>query len=332
MAALGDLAPPAGSWPFVGRDREVAELVAGLKDTIGGQGGLFLVTGEPGIGKTWLVEHLTRYATERGIRVLWGRCWEGGGAPPFWPWGQVIGAVAEDRDEQTLASWFGTRTAQVAQLVPGLAERFGLTTVTGVLPRESDAARFDLFEAVTDLFRRAVSAQPLLLAFDDLPAANDPSRLLLEFMVRQLRGARLLVVGDPPRRRGSAVIRHRRRAGAAGARRAATRPSGAGSRRREGPHRGALGGGALPGGSGRRLPEDRGQPPVRPRARAPAGHRRHPATDRPGWDADPRAACRRSSGGGWRRCRPTRSRCCRPPRWWAGSSISHWSAPPASCR
>ena len=37
--------------------------------------------------------------------------------------------------------------------------------------------------------------QPLLLVLDDLHAADEPSRLLLEFLVRQLRGARLLVVG-----------------------------------------------------------------------------------------------------------------------------------------
>jgi tetratricopeptide (TPR) repeat protein len=195
MAALKDPAPPTGWWAFVGRDREVAELVAGLNDAVGGRGRLFLVAGEPGIGKTWLVERLARHATERGIGVLWGRCWEGGGAPPFWPWAQVIGALAEDHDEQTLASWLGSGTAQVAQLVPSLAERLGTTTVTRVLSRESAAARFDLFQAVTDLFRRAASAQPLLLVFDDLHAADDPSRLLLEFLVRQLRGTRLLVVG-----------------------------------------------------------------------------------------------------------------------------------------
>jgi predicted ATPase len=70
----------------VGRDREAAELVAGLEDAIGGRGRLFLIAGEPGIGKTWLAEHLAGLATERGIRVLWGGCWEAGGAPPFWPW------------------------------------------------------------------------------------------------------------------------------------------------------------------------------------------------------------------------------------------------------
>jgi tetratricopeptide (TPR) repeat protein len=179
----------------VGRDREVAELVAALEDASRGRGRLFLIGGEPGIGKTWLVEQLAGHATKQGIRVLWGRCWEGGGAPPFWPWGQVIGALAEDCDEQTLASWLSGGAAQVAQLAPGLAGRLGTTTIPEAPAHESDAARFYLFEAVAGLFRRAASAQPLLLVFDDLQAADDPSLLLLQFLARDLRGARLLVVG-----------------------------------------------------------------------------------------------------------------------------------------
>jgi tetratricopeptide (TPR) repeat protein len=179
----------------VGRDREVAELVAGLEDAIGDRGRLFLITGEPGIGKTWLVEHLAGHATRHGIRVLWGRCWEGGGAPPFWPWGQVIGALAEDCDEQTLDSWLGAGAAQVAQLVPSLAGRLGTTSIPEAPSYESDAARFYLFDAITGLLRRAASAQPLLLVLDDLHAADDPSLLLLQFLARDLRGARLLVVG-----------------------------------------------------------------------------------------------------------------------------------------
>ncbi len=61
-----------------------------------------------------------------------------------------------------------------------------------------DAARFCLFEAVTALFERAASAQPLLLVFDDLHAADDASVLLLQFLARDHRGAHLLVVGDLP--------------------------------------------------------------------------------------------------------------------------------------
>ena len=94
---------------FVGRDREVAELVSGLEDAAGGRGRLFLIAGEPGIGKTWLAERVAEHATSRGNRVVWGRCWEGGGAPPFWPWTQAIGALAEDHDDHDRGRVAGCR-------------------------------------------------------------------------------------------------------------------------------------------------------------------------------------------------------------------------------
>src|SRR6266536_390893 len=195
MGETGDPARRRGGWAFVGRDREVAELAAGLEDAAGGRGRLFLVAGEPGIGKTWLAEHLAGLAVERGVGVLWGRCWEGGGAPPFWPWTQIIGRLADGCDDETLAAYLGAGAGAIAQLIPGLAERLGTTATSPDPSPESDAARFYLFKAITDFFKQAATARPLLLILDDLHAADDPSMLLLQFLARDLRGARLLVVG-----------------------------------------------------------------------------------------------------------------------------------------
>lgn len=68
---------------FVGRDREMAELLAGLEEAFAGQGRLFLLSGEPGIGKSRLADEFAHGARERGAGVLWGRCWEAGGAPAY---------------------------------------------------------------------------------------------------------------------------------------------------------------------------------------------------------------------------------------------------------
>ena len=191
---MGDAVRRTAGRVFVGRDREVAELVSGLEDAAGGRGRLFLIAGEPGIGKTWLAERVAEHATSRGTRVVWGRCWEGGGAPPFWPWTQAIGALAEDHDDHTVAEWLGAGAAHVAQMVPVLAERLGIPGVPGAAP-ESEAARFYQFEATTRFLRHAAASQPLLVVLEDLHAADEASLLLLQFLARQLRGARLLVVG-----------------------------------------------------------------------------------------------------------------------------------------
>ncbi|HZD00382.1 MAG TPA: BREX system ATP-binding domain-containing protein, partial [Actinomycetes bacterium] len=195
MGELGDPGRLGEGRAFVGRDREVAELAAALEDAAGGRGRLFLVTGEPGIGKTCLAEHLAERALQRGVRVLWGRCWEGGGAPPFWPWAQLITALAEGCDDETLAMYLGAGASSIAQVVPGLTDRLGTTAAAPVPSLESDAARFYLFNAVTGFFKEASSAQPLLLVLDDLHAADDLSLLLLRFLARDLRGGSVLVVG-----------------------------------------------------------------------------------------------------------------------------------------
>lgn len=68
---------------FVGRERELALLGGALDNAIAGHGRMFVVSGEPGIGKTRLADEFSARAQARGIRVIWGRCWEGGGAQPI---------------------------------------------------------------------------------------------------------------------------------------------------------------------------------------------------------------------------------------------------------
>src|SRR5919108_1975894 len=87
----GKLAPtalssPRGSGrPFVGRTGELGELRGALEEAQEGLGQLVLLSGEPGIGKTRLMQEAAREAGERGWRVAAGRRWGGGGAPADWP-------------------------------------------------------------------------------------------------------------------------------------------------------------------------------------------------------------------------------------------------------
>src|SRR5439155_19588524 len=82
---------------FVGRERELAELFAGLDDAFAGRGRLFLLAGEPGIGKSRLADELAHRARQQGADVFVGRCWEAGGAPAFWPWSQALRTRARRR-------------------------------------------------------------------------------------------------------------------------------------------------------------------------------------------------------------------------------------------
>ncbi len=92
---------------FVGRQREMAGLRTVLDDAISGQGRLVMLTGEPGIGKTRVAQELAGAAESQGMRVFWGRCYEGLGAPPFWPWVQPIREYVQQADPETLRSEIG---------------------------------------------------------------------------------------------------------------------------------------------------------------------------------------------------------------------------------
>jgi DNA-binding SARP family transcriptional activator len=177
---------------FVGRGRQLAQLMAGVEDLQRGGGSLFLLRGEPGIGKTWLAEEGAARAAERGALVLAGRCWESGGAPAYWPWVQCLRKLVQQTDPDTLAAQLGVGAADVARIVPELRE------LVPSLPQppaiDPEGARFRLFDAVTTLLRHASRSRPIVLVLDDLHAADEPSLLLLRFLTEALGDAQLLVI------------------------------------------------------------------------------------------------------------------------------------------
>ena len=125
--------------------------------------------------------------------MLWGRCWEGEGAPAFWPWVQVVRAYVEGSDPAALRYEMGAGAADIAQIVPAVREC--LPDMPTPPPVEPEAARFRLFDSLAGFLRAAAARRPLLLVLDDLHWADAPSLAMLRFMGRELEGAGLLVVG-----------------------------------------------------------------------------------------------------------------------------------------
>jgi len=150
--------------PLFGRTSELDALVAALERAEQGQGSLAVVTGEAGIGKSRLLRELAQRAVERGVSVAWGRAWEAGGAPAYWPWTQVFRAVGENPFESSGGS-------------PDASQRFAL------------------FDRATRTLAHAAREKPCLVLLDDLHVADVPSLLLLLFVAREVGGLRLLLVG-----------------------------------------------------------------------------------------------------------------------------------------
>lgn len=182
-----------GGTSFVGRVQELKILRAGLDCAFDGQGGVVLLAGEPGIGKTSLAVEFARRAQLAGAEVLVGRCYEGEGAPAFWPWTQLLRAYVAARDAGTLAAELGASAPDVATVCPELIDRLG----EAVRPVGSDPKldRFRLFDGVTRTLSRAALVRPIVLQLDDLHGADEPSLLLLQFLARALPGSRVFVVG-----------------------------------------------------------------------------------------------------------------------------------------
>ena len=178
---------------FVGRQREMGELKACLEDALSGRGRMVTLVGEPGIGKTRTAQELATYAGLRQAQVLWGRCYEGEGAPPYWPWVQAIRSYVRDVDPEQLRSEMGAGAADIGHVVSDVRDRLpGLEAPPQLEPEQ---ARFRLFDSITAFLKSAGGRQPLVLVLDDLHWADHPSLLLLEFLAKELGNARLMVIG-----------------------------------------------------------------------------------------------------------------------------------------
>jgi tetratricopeptide (TPR) repeat protein len=179
--------------PLLGRDRELGELMTAFDEARAGRGSLVLISGDPGIGKTRLARALGEQARRAGAQVALARGWDGGGAPSFWPWLQVLRALAADRSDERLAADLGAGARWVAQIAPEIRERLGVREA-GEAATESDQARFALFDAVAVFLRRAAADAPVVVLLDDLHTADLPSLLLLAFLARAIGDAPVLVV------------------------------------------------------------------------------------------------------------------------------------------
>jgi predicted ATPase len=101
----------------------MAVLRTGLKRAMSGHGQLVLLVGEPGIGKTRTAHELALYAQQQEAQVFFGRCYEGEGAPPFWPWVQIVRACVAKQAPHLLKAEIGAGAADIAQAIPEVREQ-----------------------------------------------------------------------------------------------------------------------------------------------------------------------------------------------------------------
>src|ERR1700693_4187385 len=180
---------------FVGRARELDVFRAAFDRMLASRRQIVLISGEPGIGKTRCAEALAEVAEDQGALVLWGRCREEAGAPPYWPWVQILRAYVDAASLDEVRLNMGTAATEIAALVPELLDSAHHTQQTPSGLADSSPARFRTFDAIRQFFHQATQQVPITLVLDDLHWADAPSLSLLEFLGQELPRSRLLIVG-----------------------------------------------------------------------------------------------------------------------------------------
>jgi DNA-binding CsgD family transcriptional regulator len=173
------------AWPFVGRARELRIAASSLAALQAGRGGAIVLAGEPGIGKTALAGQLGARAARLGLRVACGRCVADEGAPPLWPWRQILSAC---RSPQAPGEPAG-QAPDLAFAALGAADRL---EHAGAPADGSD--RFRLLWSVAAEVMAAAAPCGLVVVIDDLHCADPLSALVLARLAPDLAASRLLLV------------------------------------------------------------------------------------------------------------------------------------------
>jgi len=178
---------------FVGREAELKLLQSTFDNAMFGNGSIVMVVGEPGIGKTSLWEQLSAYVTTRGGKTVVGHCYEEGSLKlPYLALIEAMCSYILTSDPSALRKELGSGAADVARIVSEVTEKLAIRPRPPASPEED---RYRLFHAVTGFVSNAAITRPLLVVLEDLHNADKDTLEMLIYIVRNLSGTRLLIIG-----------------------------------------------------------------------------------------------------------------------------------------
>jgi DNA-binding CsgD family transcriptional regulator/tetratricopeptide (TPR) repeat protein len=175
-------APANGS--LVGREADLARILAVFEAAASGQGHTILLSGEPGIGKTRLAQEVVFYTRRMGAQVYVGRAFEQHTTVPFFPFTEALtldqtGAALSVSGE-TLERW-----PELRSLLPTWSEP----------PKRVDTeSQLQVFRAATSFLHALSDMSPVVLLLEDMHWADTTSLSLLLYLCRHVTSARIVVL------------------------------------------------------------------------------------------------------------------------------------------
>lgn len=181
------------SHPLVGRTEEWTRLSAAVERVRQGSGGMVLIGGPAGVGKSRLADELVSRARKLGLSCYTGRCAEMNAGVPYTPFIEQCEEMARAFPAPLFREVLGDSAAEVGRMVPSLHQVIPEVPAPMELPLEQ--RRQYLFSQFTQFVERASRLSPTLLMFDDIHWSDESSLLLLEHLARQVRRFPVLMVG-----------------------------------------------------------------------------------------------------------------------------------------
>ena len=186
---LFDLATPI---PMVGRDSLRATAVQAMEAALGGRGGVLLVEGESGVGKTRLLEAMAEDANWRGFGVLWGEAHQGNAARSYHPLASALaGALSPLRAGQLSAQVDGLWLRELSRLVPELTDWLPELPRVAALEPSEEAGR--MREAIARTVVGLARITPHLLILDDFQWADDDTTAAVSHIVGAIADSSVVV-------------------------------------------------------------------------------------------------------------------------------------------
>lgn len=166
----------------------MSRLRTDVERTVTGHGGLLLITGEAGIGKTTLLGATIDHARDLGATVAVGTCATSPATPPFYPWVQILRALQRAVGTEIFASY-------LTEAGLDLADPLRMESADSAEPVASREQReFALFDALAAAFAALSHRSPLVIALEDLHWADRLSVDLLDFLARHVWFEQILIV------------------------------------------------------------------------------------------------------------------------------------------